>query len=241
MTNKGAMTIGEGHWDRLYKVDASLTFSSESVQRKFVLRTTLDDIGRWRHRVTESLKREPKVPLSGDINSPAIVPFKRFTQDKFVMAKECAIVNNELWVFGVNGTIANDIFHAVKIGMAFYKVSAADIIGDIYVKNLNIEYENEKDAEARITANKRLYQNTCEAIKKAAQLLGINSGTLNFWVMSHLKNPKIPGNELQKALKDGGASDVQVSEKSHQMLAMQNDWQREKLISNHLYLAKLDL
>lgn len=241
MINKGAMTIGEGHWDRLYKVNANLTFSSEVSQRKFVLRTTLDSLGLWRHRVNESKNRTPKIPLSGDFESPNIAPLKRFAQDSSPTVKECAIINGELWIFEINGTIAQDIFHAVKIGMKYYKVRAEEIIGDVYVKNLNIEYENEMDAAARVNANKRLYQGTCEAIRTAAQLLGVNTGTLNFWVMSHLKNSKIPKDDLHKSLKEGGASEVKVSEKPHLMMSMQNDWKKEKLISNHLHLAKLNL
>jgi hypothetical protein len=186
MSDKGAMTLGESHWDSLYKIDATLTFSNAQVHRKFVLRTTLDTLSQWQSKVIQHKHVLSKEGQEKGMNfDPS--PFDRCTSGPNPTQKECALINKELWVFDINATIPNDICQAVKICMAYFNVGASDIICDIYVKNLNIEYESEMSADARITANKKLYQSTCEAIQQAAKLLGVNTGSLNFWIMSNIK------------------------------------------------------
>jgi hypothetical protein len=240
MSDKGAMTLGESHWDSLYKIDATLTFSNAQAHRKFVLRTTLDSLSQWQSKVIQHKHVLSKEGQENGMNFDAS-PFERGTKDSNPTQKECAIINKELWVFDINATIANDIYQAVKICMGHFKVSAADIIGDIYVKNLNVEYENEMSAEARITANKKLYRSTCEAIQQAAKLLGVNTGSLNFWILSNIKNHKIPKEHLHEALKEAGGRDIMVSKETRSMHVLSNDSEDMGIIKNHLHLVRFYL
>ncbi|HSX52150.1 MAG TPA: hypothetical protein VLF09_14395 [Cellvibrio sp.] len=53
--------------------------------------------------------------------------------------KEAAIIDKEVWVFGIDSTKAQDIVAAIEIATRWYKVGADKILSDVYVKNLNAE------------------------------------------------------------------------------------------------------
>lgn len=93
------------------------------LKKNFVLRTCFDTYSIWKARYSKDGS-----------------PFNALIKGT---SKESAIVDNEVWVFNVDAEVSNDIFTAVKIGMDYFKVSAEDIIRDVYVKNLNAENEGE--------------------------------------------------------------------------------------------------
>lgn len=166
---KGGMTLAEGHPS--YKTDVDIMFGNGHDKKDFVLRTTKDDIGVW--------KTKHGVAMAG------------FKPKGVAPEKWAAQIDNDYWVYGVDATKATDIFAAVKIGMACYKVSAAKLLADIYVKNLNTELENDMGREALIRANQKLYEGMGKAIRYAAKLLGV-SGIINLHVFSNKNNYKLP-------------------------------------------------
>ena len=220
INRQGAMAIAEGSND--YKVDCSLLLNNGSQKKDFVLRTTFDSLSVW--------KAKHNVPLS---------PFKG---SEGMVTKEAALIDNEIWVFGINATSAEDVVLAVKIGMKYYKVKAKEIIGDVYVKNLNTEHEKGMGDQARVNANKDLYSGVCKALIGAAKLLGVQ-GEINFWVLSNNKNPKIPKEELHNALKSGGAESTVTDDKTkHAFFVARNDGSSPGFkIKTNLHLAKLKI
>lgn len=135
---KAAMTLAEGAPD--FKVDASIVFNNQRAKNGCILRTSFNQLGQW--------KTKYSIPVS---------PFKlRHIEG----TKQAAFVEDDVWVFGVDGTKVNDIVSAVKIGMHCYQVTAQDFLGDIYVKNLNVEQEAGFANHALVRANKKLYQKT---------------------------------------------------------------------------------
>jgi hypothetical protein len=214
---KAAMTLAEGAPD--FKVDATIVFNNQKAKNGYVLRTSYNPLGLW--------KTKYSMPVS---------PFKL----KHIEAtKQAAFVQDDVWVFGVDGTKTNDVVAAVKIGMHCYQVNAQDLLGDIYVKNLNVEQESGFSNPALVRANKRLYQETCQAVLDAARILGIRN-VINFWVFSNSQNPKIPGNELHEAFSEGGADSVKTDETAtHKFMVGSNDGIRAQRIKTHLHFATL--
>lgn len=213
------MTLAEGRYD--YKVDVSIIFNNGRAKRDFVVRTCLDSYGVWK----------AKYAKGGS-------PFKARLKDTM---KEAAIIDREVWIFGVDATQPNDIFVAVKIGKDYFKVKADDILGDVYVKNLNAEGENQMQRQALVDANKSLYTNVCQAVKAAAELLGCKN-MLKFWVFSNSANPKIPKDDLHQALRDGGASVVTTDEDTkHAFNVGSNSGGPGPRFKTHLHLAELKL
>lgn len=216
---KGALTIAEGHPD--FKTDADIVFNNGRDKKDFILRTTCDDIGVW--------KSKHGVSISA-FKAKGVAP-----------QKWAAKIENDYWVFGIDATKADDIFAAVKIGMACYDAKASDLISDIYLKNLNIENDNQIGVDVRIKANQKLYEGVCKAITQAAKLLGVQV-IVNFYVFSNIKNFKIPKENLHEALKNGGADSVETDNTSHKFSVGSNDGKRvfENLIS-HMHLAKFKI
>lgn len=213
---KGALTLAEGN--PAFRADADIIFNNGKDKKDFVLRTTFDDIGVWKAK-----------------HGVSISPFKA---GNVGAQKWIALIEKDYWVFGIDATNANDIFTAVKIGMSFYKAKASDLLSDIYIKNLNIENEQQLLRELLVKANQKLYENVCKAIVQAAKLLGVN-GILNFYVFSNNKNFKIPKDDLHTALKEGGADSVETNPHPYKFSVGSNDGKRvfENLIS-HMHLAK---
>jgi hypothetical protein len=214
---KGALTLAEGN--PAFVADADIIFNNGKDKKEFVLRTTFDDIDVWKAK-----------------HGVSISPFRA---GNVGAQKWVARIEKDYWVFGVNATNANDIFTAVKIGMTYYKAKASDLISDIYVKNLNVENENQLLREALVKANQKLYEDVCRAIVQAAKLLGV-SGMLNFYVFSNNKNFKVPKDDLHVALKNGGADSIETDAHPYKFSVGSNDGKRvfENLIS-HMHLAKL--
>ncbi len=72
-------------------------------------------------------------------------------------------------------------------------------------------------------------------------MLGVN-GVLNFWILSNIKNHKIPKQDLHEALKNGGASSVQSEDKiNHRFKVGSNDGLRALPFKSNLHLATLKI
>ncbi|MGL6160200.1 hypothetical protein [Microbulbifer sp.] len=215
---KGAMTFAEGLYD--YKVDVDLIFNNEKDKKDFVLRTCLDQYSVWKAKYAKGAS-----------------PFKAFIKGTM---REAAIIDREVWVFGVDATNPHDIVAAVNIGTDYFKVRPDDIIGDVYVKNLNSECDRGVLGQTLVEANKSLYEKTCSAIMEAARVLGC-SKPLSFWVYSNNKNPKINQEALHGALKKGGASSVETDKAKHSYWVGSNDGSQERKMKSNLHLAKLNI
>ena len=215
----GAMTLAEG--DKRFKVDASLIFGGNTRLNKFVLRTSYDSLSVWKAKYV-------KVNTS---------PFQAFIK---TIVKEAAVIDGEVWVFGIDSTNSVDIVTAVEIAMKVYKVKAGDIIGDVYVKNLNTENEQGLDNSARVKANKSLYTKTCIALKEAAQKLQVK-GALNLWVFSSNLNHKLPKEDLHDAVNAGGASDVKTDDQIYDIWSGSNDGLRQQRFKTNLHLATIKI
>lgn len=119
-------------------MDCTLILNNRQDKKDFILRTSFDSIGVWKSK-------------NGDVSiSPFVGKFALTT-------KEAAIIDGDVWVFGINAISAQDIFTAVKIGMDYYNARPNDIIGDVYVKNLNIENQDAFSKSDLIIENKKLY------------------------------------------------------------------------------------
>lgn len=217
MANLGAITIAEGN--TRFKTDVTLALNNERNMRNHILRTTYDELSVWKAKYANS----------------NISPFEG--QHKSV-AKEAALIDGEIWVFGVNATRAADIVAAIHIAAKFYKIKAEDILRDIYVKNLNVEGENSMGNQALVQANKGLYTGVCTALVEAARHLNV-TGQLNFWVISNNANPKIPQGELHQSLRDGGATAVVTDQQSHIYVSGSNDGLAQLKLKTNLHLATL--
>lgn len=216
---KGALTVAEG--DFRYKVDVSLAFGGSRIEKQYVLRTSLDALSVWKAKYV-------KTNMS---------PFEAKLK---TIVKDAAIIDKEVWVFGIDATKATDIVAAIEIATRWYKVGADKILNDVYVKNLNVELENTMGDQALVTANKKLYSGVCKALIEAAKTLGVKSA-LNLWVISSNINPKIPGEELHKALHDGGASSVETDTYPHKYVSGTNDGLLRRNFKTNLHLAKLTM
>ncbi|WP_052417774.1 hypothetical protein [Cellvibrio mixtus] len=136
----------------------------------------------------------------------------------------------------MDATKPEDIFTAVKIGMPHHKVKASDIIGDVYVKNLNTEHESEMNLQALVLANKKLYRGVCTAVFNAAKLLGVQ-GVINFFVISSNVNHKIPKEDLHQALRDGGANNVDTDGHIHMIKSGSNKGDKAAIIKQNIHLV----
>lgn len=214
MANKGALALAE--CIPLYAVDCTLMLYGNRAKREFVVRTSLDALGVWKARNN--------------------VPMAPFIDKASGVTKEAAIIDGSLWVFGIDATKAADVTKAVRIGMKHHAVGAKDIIGDVYVKNLNTELENELGSQALVVANRGLYRDVYFAVLEAAKLLGM-SGVINFYVISSNKNWKIPKEDLHKALIEGGAERVETDDQIIEIYSSNNAGLKALKIKQNLHLA----
>ncbi|WP_444928582.1 hypothetical protein ACJJIF_11960 [Microbulbifer sp. SSSA002] len=152
--------------------------------------------------------------------------------------KEAALIDNEIWVFGVDGTSTSHIIDAVTIATQFYQVKPKDILSNIYIKNLNVEGQNEGNMPLLVKLNMSLYENTTRALIGTCNHFGIQSG-INIHVYSSSINPKISKSELHQALRAGGAKSVETdSRKIRHKVGSNNGQDSVPLVSN-LHVASL--
>lgn len=98
----GAMTLAEGSQKKDYRTDATMVLNG-SAERGYVLRTAFDSLSVWEAKYGKGI-------------SPFYPRLK-------TGVKEAALIDDEIWVFGVDGTRSSDLINAVSIGARFYKVS----------------------------------------------------------------------------------------------------------------------
>ena len=219
MSNSGAISFAEGRVD--FRTDVSVVLNNGVEERDYVVRTCLQSLADWRSRYHNS-----GTPFQGRIAGT--------TKDAFT-------IGNEIWVFEIDATIADDICVAVQIGMRHFRVGAEEIIGNVYVKNLNTEDEKDDMVhEALINENKELYMNVCRAIIEAARMLGCEN-TINFWVFSNSNNPKIPREHLHEALEEGGATEIETDEKTRHIVPVGSNDGTQSIprYLAHLHVARL--
>jgi hypothetical protein len=216
---KGALTIAEG--DIAYKTDVSLAFGGSRIEKRLVLRTSLDSLAVW------------KAKFVGANMSPFDARIKS-------IVKEAALIDKEVWVFGIDATRAQDVVAAVEIACRWYKTSADKLMSDVYTKNLNAEHESTMGSQALVTANRKLYSSVSAALVEAAKLLGVR-GAMNLWVISSVTNHKIPKEDLHVSLREGGAHSVELDPTPHQFYSKSNSGKVKAKVFTNLHLAKFNL
>lgn len=216
---KGALSLAECRPE--FKVDCTLILNNGRDKKDFILRTALDSVAVWKSKNAET----PISPFQGKVN---------------LTLKDAAIIEGDVWVFGIDAIKPQDVFAAVKIGMDHYRAKATDIIGDVYVKNLNTDYQDTLSKHDLIIENKKLYSGVCKAVLEAAKLLGVQ-GVINFYVISSNINHKIPAQDLHVALKEGGAEKVETDNMQYKMWSGSNSGQKAVIIKQNLHLASLKI
>jgi hypothetical protein len=216
---KGALTIAEG--DIKFKTDVSLAFGGNKIEKQYVLRTSLDQLSVWKAKYVKT----------------AISPFAAHLK---TIIKEAAIIDKEVWVFGIDSTKSQDIVTAVQIACNWYKVAPDKFLTDVYIKNLNAERDTLIETQTLVEANKKLYTKVCSALVDAAHFLKVK-GALNLWVVSSVINHKIPKNDLHESLKAGGAVSVDLDPTPHIYTSVSNDGLTRARVNTNLHLAKFSL
>ncbi|WHI50269.1 hypothetical protein P3339_17725 [Microbulbifer sp. MLAF003] len=216
--SKGAMTIAEGSQASKYKTDATLILNGIQ-ERQYVLRTAFDSLSVWKTKYAVNV-------------SPFYPRLK-------TSIKEAALIDNEIWVFGIDGTNPHHIIDAVTVASQFYMIEPRDILSNVYVKNLNTEGEASLELSLLVKLNKDLYRATTEAIMEACRHFGINN-EVNLHVYSANINPKIPQQDLHQALKDGGASSVVTDSRNLKYKSGNNLGNRGATIRTNMHVAKLE-
>lgn len=82
-----------------------------------------------------------------------------------------------------------------------------------------------KDPSLLVHANKKFYQQTCDAVLHAARILGVRE-PMSFYAYSKNNNQKIDQTQLHQAFKAGGASHVATDEYQPKTRSGSNDGQR---------------
>lgn len=216
--SNGAMTLAEGSQQKDYKTDATLILNGIDA-RGYILRTAYDPLPVWKTKYAKGV-------------SPFYPRLK-------TSVKEAALIDDEIWVFGIDGNRSKDIIDAVTIATAYYKVPAKYFLTSIYIKNLNAENERGIDLKLLIRMNKELYEKTVVAIKEACAHFGVRE-SVNIHVYSANINYKIPKDDLHQALKSGGASTVETDSRELIYRSGSNDNQLRGRIDTNMHVARLD-
>lgn len=216
--SKGAMTLAEGSQAEKYKTDATLVLNGVE-ERQYVLRTSFDSLPVWKAKYAVGI-------------SPFYPRLK-------ATIKEAALIDNEIWVFGIDGKNPQHIIEAVNVATMFYQVEARDILSNIYIKNLNVEDEHKHELEFLVRLNKDLYKSTLESIREACRHFGINYD-VNIHVYSANINPKIPQRDLHEALETGGASSVQTDPRIFKFKSGNNSGSKSASIKTNMHVAKIE-
>jgi len=212
------MTLAEGSQQKDYKTDATLILNGIDA-RGYILRTAYDPLPVWKTKYAKGV-------------SPFYPRLK-------TSVKEAALIDDEIWVFGIDGNRSKDIIDAVTIATAYYKFPAKYFLTNIYIKNLNAESERDIDLKLLIRMNKELYEKTVVAIKDACAHFGVRE-SVNIHVYSANINYKIPKDDLHQALKSGGASTVETDSRELIYRSGSNDNQLRDRIDTNMHVARLD-
>ncbi|MCH9692677.1 MAG: hypothetical protein K0U59_11570 [Gammaproteobacteria bacterium] len=216
---KGAMTLAEGSHKYQFKTDATLVLNGIK-EREYTLRTTYDQLSTWKAKYA--------------VNTSPFYPRLKTS------IKEAALIDNDIWVFGIDGTNSSHIIDAVTVASQFYLIQPKDILSDIYIKNLNAEGQHENNMPLLVKLNMSLYEQTTRAIINACKHFDLQSG-INIHVCSSNINPKIPRPNLHQALIAGGAKSVETDGRKIRHKVGSNNGQDSVSLISNLHVATLDL
>jgi len=216
--SNGAMTLAEGSQHKDYKTNATLILNGIG-ERGHVLRTAYDSLSVWKTKYAKNV-------------SPFYPRLK-------TTVKEAALIDDEIWVFGIDGNRSKDIVDAIAIATAYHKVPAKHFLSSIYIKNLNAENERGMDLKILIGLNKDLYKKSVAAIKEACAHFGVKE-SVNIYVYSSNVNYKIPKDYLHQALKAGGAINVETDSRELNFRSGSNDNLVRGRIDTNMHVARLD-
>lgn len=217
--SNGAMTLAEGSQKKDYRTDATMVLNGNT-ERGYVLRTAYDPLPVWKAKYGKGIS-----PFYPRLKSGI---------------KEAALIDDEIWVFGIDGTNVNDLISAVTIGTEFYKVSPQYLLASIYIKNLNAEGERGMDLKTLVSLNEALYQKTVAAIRDTCKHFGVRQD-IKIHVYSANVNPKISKEQLHKALMKGGANSVETDSRALSYRSGSNDGERRAKIETNLHIATVRL
>lgn len=218
MMATGAMTLAEGSQHKDYKTDATLILNGFDA-RGYILRTAYDPLSVWKAKYAKN-----------------VAPFYPRLKTG---VKEAALIDDDIWVFGIDGNRSKDIIDAVTIATTYYKVPAKYFLNSIYIKNLNAENERGVDLDILVRLNRDLYEKTVVAIKEACAHFGIRE-SISIYVYSSSVNYKIPKDVLYHALRSGGASSVDTDPRELNFRSGSNDNQLRGRIDTNMHVARLD-
>jgi len=198
-----AMTVAEG--DAEYKTDVSVVINNG---KKYVLRTSLDRFETWHLKYSHVIACD--ITFEGAHPKP----------------NQVKLIDGEIWVFDTDATNAENIIQAVNIALTKLGgggLRPSEILGNVYIKNLNIEGEQDLiDAGGDVVAaNRALYTAVCLAFRVAAEHFNLHQ--LNFMVFSHDLNHKLPHAALRAALLAAGATDIVSDPKKYRVISGSND------------------
>jgi len=219
-----AMTVAES--DPSYKTDVSIVLSNgKEKSNTYVLRTSLESYVAWR-------KKHMYVNVFD-------IPSKK--------PGEAKLIDKDVWVFNVDATNPQDIITAVEIAIIQFRaqgatITAKDILGNAYVKSLNVEGEGEVGLRSRgelVKANKALYKNVCLALKEAGQHFNLDK--IVFRAFNHSNNPKISGNDLRLAMMEAGATSAVTNNESYKVVSGDNEGIEAQHHDSHLNIAVIPM
>ncbi len=218
-----AMTVAEGDSENKFKTDVSVVINNG---KNYVLRTSLESYEKW------------------IVKYGVLIVYDISLAKKFNKKGQAKLIDQEVWVFGVDATDSDDIIAAVNIAIAYYsqggyKLIPKDILGDVFIKNLNAEGEEGMNKLGLIRANKDLYKNLCVALKKSGEHFKLPD--LKVMIFSLDKNPKISRADLHASLAFGGVSSVVVDEKMYRVVSGSNDGMREFPHKTNLHIATISI
>jgi hypothetical protein len=187
--------------------------------RGYILRTTYDTLSVWKSKYSKGI-------------SPFYPRLK-------TSVREAALIDDEIWVFGIDARRSKDIVDAVTIATTFCKVPAKYFLSSIYIKNLNAEGEQGMDLKLLVDINRKLYEQTVIAIREVCVHFGVRE-SVNVHVYSSNINHKIPKDVMHAALKSGGASDVNTDDRNLNYKSGSNDNKLRARVDTNMHVARLD-
>jgi hypothetical protein len=215
---KGAMTIAEGSQHQSFKTDATLILNGKD-ERGYILRTAYDRLSVWKTKYAKNI-----APFYPRINK---------------VTKEAAMIDDEIWIFGVDGTNSKHLIDSVTIATQFYRVRPDYFLTNIYIKNLNAEGEDHLDLDTLVRLNHDLYQKTVEAIRKTCEHYGITE-KVKLHIYSANSNPKISRKVLHEAVKAGGAYEIETDSRRLNYRSGKNDHSLRGRIDTNLHVASIN-
>ncbi len=210
-------TVAEGSFLPNLLTNTNLIIKNETlieVPRKLVLRTCFDPIEVWRAK--------HNFPQLHTESTSGVFKGESKTEKWF------AEINNDLWFFGIDGTNPDDIITSVQGLMHYthsrmgFTMTPGEILGEVYIKNLNAERESDLSNIDLIKQNKQLYEATFMSVVDAAKALNVLHD-LDIYVYSNNRNPKISGGDILDAMNQADATRAFTYSKRIKQQSQSND------------------